>query len=140
MFVTFFYGILDRQKSLFTSTNAGHNPPLIFRSDGTIDRLNKGGLILGFQPDVQYEQQTIHIEPGEVVVLYTDGITEAADPTSEMVSDDLFGVEKLMEVVRSNARGSAREIQSVILEAIADHTNNAPQFDDITLVVIKRIT
>jgi sigma-B regulation protein RsbU (phosphoserine phosphatase) len=140
MFVTFFYGILDRQRSLFTSTNAGHNPPLIFRSDGSIERLSEGGLILGFQPDVLYEQQTVMIEPGEVVVLYTDGITEAADPSSEMVSEDLFGVEKLMDVVRDKASGSAREIQVAILEAIADHTNNSPQFDDITLVIIKRNT
>jgi len=140
MFVTFFYGILDRQRSLFTSTNAGHNPPLVFRSDGRIERLSHGGLILGFQPDVQYEQQTVMIERGEVIVLYTDGITEAADPSSEMVSDDLFGVEKLMDVVRDNFSRSAREIQSAILEAIADHTDNAPQFDDITLVVIKRNT
>jgi len=140
MFVTFFYGILDRQRSLFTSTNAGHNPPLVFRSDGRIERLSEGGLILGFQPDVHYEQQTVMIERGEVIVLYTDGITEAADPSSEMVSDDLFGVEKLKDVVRENFRCSAREIQSAILEAIADHTDNAPQFDDITLVVIKRNT
>jgi len=140
MFVTFFYGILDRQKSLFTSTNAGHNPPLLFRSDGRIERLSEGGLILGFQPDVRYDQQTVMIEPGEIIVLYTDGITEAVDPTSEMIADDLFGVERLVDVVRENSGKSAREIQSAILDAIANHTNNAPQFDDITLVVIKRNT
>jgi serine phosphatase RsbU (regulator of sigma subunit) len=138
MFVTFFYGILDRQKSIFTSTNAGHNQPLLFRSDGRIERLREGGLILGFQPDVHYDQQTVTIRPGEVIVLYTDGITEAADPSSEMVTDDLFGVERLVEVIRANLDRSAREIQSAILEAIARHTSNAPQYDDITLVVIKR--
>lgn len=138
MFVTFFYGILDRQRSLFTSTNAGHNPPLLFRSDGRIERLSEGGLILGFQPDVHYDQQTVVINPRDVVVLYTDGITEAADPSSAMVSVDQFGVEKLVEVVRDNCGGSAREIQSAILEAIANHTKNAPQYDDITLVIIKR--
>ena len=138
MFVTFFYGILDRKRSLFTSTNAGHNPPLLFRSDGRIERLSEGGLILGFQPDVTYNQQTVVIRPGEVVVLYTDGITEAGDPDSEMVADDLFGVERLVDIIRDNLDNSAREIQTEILEAITDHTHNAPQYDDITLVIIKR--
>ena len=138
MFVTFFYGILDKKRSIFTSTNAGHNQPLIFRADGRIERLGEGGLILGFQPDVQYDQQTVTIRPGEVIVLYTDGITEAADPSSEMVADDLFGVERLVDIIQANLNNSAREIQSAILEAIAEHTHNAPQYDDITLVVIKR--
>lgn len=138
MFVTFFYGILDRQRSIFTSTNAGHNPPLLFRSDGRIERLSEGGLILGFQPDVHYDQQTVAIRPGEVIVLYTDGITEAADPSSEMVADDLFGVERLVDVIQADLDRSARDIQSSILRAIARHTSDAPQYDDITLVVIKR--
>jgi serine phosphatase RsbU (regulator of sigma subunit) len=138
MFVTFFYGILDKKRSIFTSTNAGHNQPLLFRADGRIERLGEGGLILGFQPDVPYDQQTVAIRPGEVIVLYTDGITEAADPGSEMIADDLFGVERLVDIVQANLNNSAREIQSAILEAIAEHTHNAPQYDDITLVVIKR--
>jgi serine phosphatase RsbU (regulator of sigma subunit) len=138
MFVTFFYGILDRKRSIFTSTNAGHNQPLLFRSDGRIERLGEGGLILGFQPDVHYDQQTVTIRPGEVAVLYTDGITEAADPTSEMVADDLFGVERLVDIIQANLDNSARQIQSAILEAISQHTQNAPQYDDITLVIIKR--
>ncbi len=138
MFVTFFYGILDKKRSIFTSTNAGHNQPLLFRSDGRIERLGEGGLILGFQPDVHYDQQTVVIRPHEVIVLYTDGITEAADPSTEMVADDLFGVERLVNIIQANLNNSAREIQSAILEAIVQHTHNAPQYDDITLVVIKR--
>ena len=93
---------------------------------------------LGFQPDVHYEQQTVTIRSGEVIVLYTDGITEAADPSSEMITDDLFGVERLVDIVQANLNNSAREIQSAILEAISQHTQNAPQYDDITLVIIKR--
>jgi serine phosphatase RsbU (regulator of sigma subunit) len=138
MFVTFFYGILDKKRSIFTSTNAGHNQPLLFRTDSRIERLGEGGLILGFQPDVQYDQQTVAVRPGEVIVLYTDGITEAAAPGSEMIAEDLFGVERLVDVIQANLENSAREIQSAILEAIAEHTQNAPQYDDITLVVIKR--
>jgi len=76
--------------------------------------------------------------PGDVVVLYTDGITEAAGVSAEKISENLFGEERLMEIVRANISRSAREIQSAILTAITDHTANVPQFDDITLVIIKR--
>ncbi len=138
MFATFFYGILDQVKSTFNSTNAGHNPPLLFRVDGKIKRLEAGGLVLGFLPDQNYTQQTVKIKKGEVVVLFTDGITEAAGPSSEKISENLFGEERLIEVVRASLTKSAVEIQAAILQAISDHTANAPQYDDITLVIIKR--
>ena len=138
MFATFFYGILDQVKSTFTSTNAGHNPPLLFRVDGKIKRLEAGGLVLGFLPDQKYTQQTVKIKHGEVVVLFTDGITEAAGPSSGKISENLFGEERLIEVVRASLAKSAVEIQAAILQAISDHTAEAPQYDDITLVVIRR--
>jgi serine phosphatase RsbU (regulator of sigma subunit) len=138
MFATFFYGILDQMKSTFTSTNAGHNPPLLFRVDGKIKRLEAGGLVLGFLPDQNYSQQTVKIKQGEVVVLFTDGITEAAGPSSGKISENLFGEERLIEVIRASLTKSAVEIQAAILQAISDHTADTPQFDDITLVLIKR--
>ena len=138
MFATFFYGILDQIKSTFTSTNAGHNPPLLFRADGKIKRLEAGGLVLGFLPDQNYSQQTVKIKQGEVVVLFTDGITEAAGPSSGKISENLFGEERLIEVIRASLTKSAVEIQAAILQAISDHTADTPQFDDITLVLIKR--
>ena len=138
MFATFFYGILDRKESKFTSTNAGHNPPFLFRAEGDIERLEAGGLLLGFLPDQEYKQQTVTMMPGDVVVLYTDGITEAAGVSAEKISENLFGEERLIEVARANMARSARGIQSFILKAITEHTAGVPQFDDITLVVIKR--
>jgi serine phosphatase RsbU (regulator of sigma subunit) len=138
MFATFFYGILDQIKSTFTSTNAGHNPPLLFGVDGKIKRLEAGGLVLGFLPDQKYSQQTVKIKQGEVIILFTDGITEAAGTSSEKISENLFGEERLIEVIRASLAMSASEIQAAILQAISDHTANVPQFDDITLVVIKR--
>jgi serine phosphatase RsbU (regulator of sigma subunit) len=138
MFATFFYGILDRIKSTFTSTNAGHNPPLLFCTDGKTKRLEAGGLILGFLPDQKYTQETVGLKQGEVLVLYTDGITEARGLSSRKISENLFGEERLIEVVRANLTKSAVEIQAAILKAISSHTSNAPQDDDITLVVIKR--
>ena len=138
MFATFFYGILDRSQSSFTSVNAGHNPPLLYRSGGEIERLEAGGLVLGFLPDQKYMQQAVNIDPGDIIVLYTDGITEAVGSSGEKVSENLFGEERLIEVVWRNSKSTAREIQSAILEAISSHTANLPQSDDITLVVIKR--
>lgn len=138
MFATFFYGILDRKKSTFSSTNAGHNPPLLFRAKNKIERLSKGGLVLGFLADQQYAEQVVNIEPGEVIILSTDGIPEAIGPSEGKITGNLFGEERLIETVKSNLSKSASEIQSAILKAITEHTANTPQSDDITLVVIKR--
>ncbi len=138
MFVTFFYGILDRVKGVFLSSNAGHNPPLLLRADGTIERLSAGGLLLGFMAGQDYAQQATELRPGDVVVLFTDGITEASDPGTPDRPDRFFGEERLIEVVRRSAGLTAGEIQTAILDAVAAHTAGAPQSDDITLVVFKR--
>jgi serine phosphatase RsbU (regulator of sigma subunit) len=138
MFATFFYGLLDRNLSTFISTNAGHNPPILLRTDKNIERLTEGGLVLGFLPDQKYAQQTTTLKPGDILVLFTDGITEARTPDKESVEDMLFGEDRLVRVIRENASVSAREIQAAILQAVSVHTKNTPQGDDITLVVIKR--
>ena len=138
MFATFFYGILDRAASTFTSTNAGHNPPLLLRVAGEIERLEAGGLLLGFMAEQEYQHQTATLEPGDILVLFTDGITEAFESGLEAVADGLFGEDRFVAVVRENRSGSAREIQNAILAAISDFTGDSPQSDDITLVVIKR--
>ncbi len=138
MFATFFYGILDRAKSTFTSTNAGHNPPLVFRADGNIERLEAGGLIIGFLPDQDYKQESIKIGLSDILILYTDGITEAVGPSGGKISENLFGEDRLVEVMKASLEKSAKEIQSAILKAISDHTAGVPQSDDITLIVIKR--
>lgn len=138
MFATFFYGTLDRSVSAFTSTNAGHNPPMLLRKEGLIERLETGGLLLGFMADQEYQQQTVTLEPGDVLVLFTDGITEAVDSTLETVAGHLFGEDRLVDVIKANRTGTAREIQYAILAAISEFTGSSPQSDDITLVVIKR--
>lgn len=138
MFATFFYGVLDRQKSTFISSNAGHNPPLLVRSDGKIERLESGGLIIGFLPDQTYKQQVSKIEPEDVVVLYTDGITEAENPSPEQKGEKFFGEERLIQTIQSNISRSARKIQSAILHDVSEHMGDSLQNDDITLVIIKR--
>ncbi|PID79203.1 hypothetical protein CSA17_06110 [bacterium DOLJORAL78_65_58] len=141
MFATFFYGLLDLVRGTFVCANAGHNPPLLLRADGTLETLQTGGLLLGMLPDQEYQQETVTLEPGDVVVLYTDGITEAVGPTAEEEDiEAMFGEEALEEVVRRHAHLPAAGIKKAILEAVARHTEGHEQSDDITLVVIRRQT
>ncbi len=139
MFATFFYGELDSTASTFTCTNAGHNPPLLLRRDGAIEELATGGLLLGMLGDQPYKQESVELAPGEVIVLYTDGITEAVGPSAE--EDDpeaMFGEDALYEVMRSNRHLPAVGIKDAILAAVTAHTSGVAQSDDITLVVIRR--
>ena len=138
MFVTFFYGILDKMKATFTYTNAGHNPPMLLRANGKLLRLEEGGMLLGFLSDQSYVQAAVSLEPGDVLTLFTDGITEAVNPDSANRDTKYFGEEKLVEVLRANAGRSTADIQAAVLAAVAAHTHLAPPGDDMTLVVIKR--
>jgi len=152
MFATFFYGVIDRGAATFTCTNAGHNPPLLVRADGMVEQLGVGGLLLGMLPGRSYEQQTVDLDPGDVLVLYTDGITEAVGPDligegssgeraleDEIDADSMFGEERLLDVVRAGAGLSAVALRESILRAVNDFTAGVAQSDDITLVVIRRL-
>ncbi len=86
MFATFFYGELDPRAGTFTSSNAGHDPPILCRADGSIERLSTGGLILGIMDETKYEESTLRMNEGDVLVVYTDGITEAQGPLPQLPS------------------------------------------------------
>ncbi len=139
MFATFFYGLLNARKASFTCTNAGHNPPVLLRADGSLQELTTGGLLLGMLGEQVYQQDTVELAPGEIIVLYTDGITEAVGPAAD--EDDyeaMFGEEALFEVLRRNRHLPAGGIKDAILDAVSTHTSGVAQSDDITLVVIRR--
>ncbi len=139
MFATFFYGVLDTRTATLVSTNAGHNPPLILRGNGDVETLGTGGLLLGMMPDQVYGQEETHLEPGEVLVLFTDGITEAVGPGADDGDPEaMFGDEALEEVLRRHAHLPAAGIREAILSAVAEHTAGVNQSDDITLVVVRR--
>jgi serine phosphatase RsbU (regulator of sigma subunit) len=147
MFATFFYGVLDCREATFTSSNAGHNPPILMRADGTVERLQRGGLVLGMLGSQNYEQETVCLAPGDSLVLFTDGISEAEGPVGVArapASDDddpdnpMFGEERLIEVVRVTAKRSAAEMKDAILRAVESFAAGVPQSDDVTLVIIKR--
>jgi serine phosphatase RsbU (regulator of sigma subunit) len=130
---------LDYQfTSTFTFSNAGHYAPLLFSPGGKFERLETRGLIIGFLPNQDFEQKTVTIHPGEVIVLCTDGITKAEAPSPNGNTNKLFGEKRLIEVIRSGLGKTATEIQIEILEVIADYTDYSPPRDDSTRVIIKR--
>ncbi len=143
MFVTVFYGILDPHAATLTYANAGHNPPLLLRlTDKTTPEelssnvetwLSRTGTALGVMEGLTWESKTISLARGDLLVLYTDGVTEA--PNGENI---LFGEERLLHIVRSQAGQSAKEIHAAILASIRAFVGDAPQFDDITLATLKR--
>jgi sigma-B regulation protein RsbU (phosphoserine phosphatase) len=129
-FITFFYGVLDAATRTLAYTNAGHNPPLLLRRDGTCEALETGGLLLGAFPDAEYAQARIELRAGDRLVLFTDGLVEAESATRE-----LYGDERLLAILRRHATESAEELQRRILAAAAEHCGGEFQ-DDATLIVI----
>ncbi len=135
LFVTAFYGILDPQSGTLLYANAGHHPPLLLSpaNGGAIRALTATGMPIGIDEEATWTQMSMRIEPGEMLVLYTDGI-----PDAENGDGAVFKERKLIEIVQANMGVSAQEMQRAILEAVQNFVGDAPQFDDITLLVIRR--
>lgn len=131
-FITFFWGIFDDINRKVNYVNAGHNPPLLIR-DGKIIKLSTGGMILGIMKTIfPYQSESVQLQKDDVIVLFTDGISEAMNEMGEEFSD-----RKLEDLALSIADKSANEILREIQSEVQKFVNNAPQSDDITLVVIK---
>ena len=129
-FVTFFYGVLDADGRTLTYENAGHSPGLLLRSDGTTESLRGGGAVLGALPDWAYQDYVAKLQPGDKLVLSTDGITEAENAQLEE-----FGEERLIEVARARD-GSALDIQRVIMQQVTNFCSGNFR-DDATLLVLR---
>jgi phosphoserine phosphatase RsbU/P len=127
-FITLFYGLLDGYR--LTYTNAGHNPPMLVRADGTYSRLETGGVVLGVLPDWSYSQAQVALAPGDRLLAFSDGITEAENPAGAQ-----FGDERLLDLLLRNRGLSATRLRRKIMRAVADFAGGALQ-DDATLVVI----
>ena len=112
-------------------TNAGHNPPLLLRAEKTLP-LDQGGLVLGAEEKEVYEKADIKLQPGDLLLFYTDGVTEALNSKHEV-----FGMPKLTALLRQSKDLGAREVIDRILEAVRTHSAGAPQSDDVTLVAMK---
>ncbi len=134
-FITFFWGILDAQTRKFCYTNAGHNPPYLLRKNGTIEKLEEGGLILGiFKTTTPYTDASVTLLSGDVLVMYTDGVSEAMNQNNEQ-----FTEERLENILKESTNLSAKEIIRQIQKELEIHTQATPQSDDITLLVLKTL-
>ena len=135
MFVTIFYAEYDPETGNFVYANGGHNPPLFVRSDGTSTLLPlTGGVALGLWPDLDYSQDSINLAPGDSVVLYSDGVTEAQNS-----ADEQFGVERLQKVFQDSAPRDAQDAVQKIFDGMREFAGDAPQFDDSTCLIIRRV-
>ena len=134
MFVTVFYGIYDLQTGAVDYTNAGHNPPYILHADGSVEMLkNDGNLVLGAVEDMKFKRQSLLLNPGDALVMYTDGVTEA-----ENMEHAQFGESRLEAVLAELKGAPSRKIVETINARIREFTDGAPQSDDITQLVIRR--
>ena len=135
MFVTLFYCILDPTKKTLTYVNAGHNFPLVLREDGTdIIMLEAKGIALGVMPNIELEEKLIALRQGDIVALYTDGVTEAINDKEEQ-----FGVQRLISVIEESRHLPASELIKRIQQKVTEFSQGQPQFDDLTLMILKVI-
>ena len=133
-FVTLFIAELEPSTGVLKYINAGHNPPLIGRADGTIAQLSSGGFPLGIMPGAEFEVGQNTLSTGDVLVVYSDGVSEANN-----IHDEEFGMERLEEVVRKNVTASASGLRDKVESSLSSFTQTAPANDDITLVIVKKI-
>ncbi|MFQ5628472.1 MAG: SpoIIE family protein phosphatase [bacterium] len=130
-FVTFLYGVLDIRHRKFIFTNAGHNFPFLYRHR-KVETVTGADLIVGVRPDCEYQQQTLKLKSGDVMLFYTDGITEAIDS-----NESLFGEKRLMYLLQQNGDAPVKNLVETISQDVRDYTGNAQFIDDLTIVLLR---
>jgi serine phosphatase RsbU (regulator of sigma subunit) len=133
-FITFFMCVLDPATGELTYCNAGHNPSLIVRADGSVEKLEAGGIVLGVLPSYSFEEAKAHVGPGDTIVLYSDGVTEQFAPDA----DEEFGEDRLGAVVAAHRDASVDALIKIVNDAVTAFTNGAPAADDFTLLLARR--
>jgi sigma-B regulation protein RsbU (phosphoserine phosphatase) len=132
-FITSFYGLIDPEHKRLLYINAGHNPPLLLRADGTSKLLDEGGLPLGVFENSRYSESVVEFRSGDILVLYTDGVVEANNQR-----DEEFGLERLEKIVRAASDRRAHEIVGVITKAVDEYSDEVGGAeDDLTVSIIK---
>jgi sigma-B regulation protein RsbU (phosphoserine phosphatase) len=132
-FLTLFYGEVDPETGVLTYSNGGHNNPIMVRSNGELERLDRGGLPIGMMQGVTYQEGSVTFGPGDVLVIYSDGITESVDER-----DEEFGEQRLIDVLVQNRGRSSSGIRDRIDEALSRFVGSMAPVDDMTLMIIKR--
>lgn len=136
IFVTLQYLVVDLREGTLTYANAGHLPPVLLRPGSPPRPLDlPGGIVLGVDPDATFEEQQVRLEPGDTLLLYTDGLSEAADPAQA-----LFGEERVAEVAGAVAGRPLPDLLDGILGSMRDFTRGHPQTDDLTLLALRRLS
>ena len=134
MFITVFYAIYNTKTGLVTYCNAGHNPPHLMRSDGTVEELPRSkNTIIGVFDNFVFKEDSLQLEPGDTLVMFTDGVTEATDPDCKE-----FGIGQLMTTLGGLVGKDSRQIVEAVKTTVKDFVGSAEQSDDITLLVVKR--
>ena len=131
-YATLFYAQLDTKTLALDYVNAGHNPPLLLRASGEVEHLDVGGTVVGLLPRFPYQQGRAQLARGDVMVLFTDGISEAMNS-----ADDEWGEEKLIEAMRNSNGRNAADLIPYIIEEADKFVAGAPQHDDMTLVIVR---
>lgn len=134
MFVTCWMGFLDLKTGELKFANAGHNPPVLKRKNGTFEYLKTKpvGFVLGGMEGIAYKEQTLQLEPGDQLYLYTDGVTEATN-----INNELFGENRLQESLNKHADLDAKDLCIEVKKDVDEFVGKAPQFDDITMISLK---
>jgi sigma-B regulation protein RsbU (phosphoserine phosphatase) len=130
-FITLFYGEIDPAAGTVSYVNAGHNFPMLRRRDGRVEELREGGLPLGIVEDTDYEQGVAQFQPGDSLMMYSDGLSEAMDPRSNE-----FGEDRLRALWGEHGARPPREVIDLMLERISTFRGRAGQSDDMTVVVV----
>jgi sigma-B regulation protein RsbU (phosphoserine phosphatase) len=132
MFATIFYGILDPQRAELTYINGGHEPPIVKGPKGIKAYLSPTGPAVGLYPDLDFKVRTITLEPDDMLLAYTDGVTDARN-----TAGDAFTKKQLLKIVENSSR-TAEDLIFKIKSRIDEHIFGADQFDDITIVALRR--
>jgi len=132
-FATLFYGILDSAKNTLLFTNAGHDRPFLFSAEKGMERLKTGGIVLGFMENFEYDEDSFTMKPGDVLVIYSDGLSEAMNEHEEEFSE-----ENLEQLIKKHCDLTAADLIDKIISEIQIHVDKTPQMDDMTIIVLKR--
>lgn len=135
-FITFFWGVLDAEHHTLRYVSAGHNPPFLLHRDGSMERLEQGGLILGVMKTLkQYDEGEVRIDEGDLLLLFTDGVSEAMNVQGEELGEEL-----LERTLRSASAQPAESIMDAIVKRVKEHNVHTIQSDDITMIVLKALS
>jgi sigma-B regulation protein RsbU (phosphoserine phosphatase) len=132
-FITFFICALDSATGELAYCNAGHNLPLILRAEGTVERLEERGIVMGVDSAVRFEQARTRLDPGDLLLIYSDGVTEAMSP-----GDEEFEEQRLVATLAENLTKPSAAIVDAVYSAVGEWVAGAPPADDLTLIVARR--